>query len=216
MERGGKSGFAQRYSSAGAWCQQLPASPIGSHIFQSSRAGVKITFNHWQHRAVGVICFRIMMRILWFDFVSHSFSGLDWISSFGTLWTLFDELQKSGHVNKAKMWLWIWHILSLQILIFLSGTLYFSSFELNCICRKSNTSAGPPASLRYCTTFCSWRKTVSAFVNSPLSSQIPHLSTLRSDRCINGAAQQLHQPPADLLCLLCANKATSGTYCHVK
>lgn len=119
----------------------------------------------------------------------------------------------SLHFMKVKA---LSHILSLQILIFLTGTLFFEDpiHHFNLIVFAG--SAGPPASLKYCATFCSWRKTVSAFVSSPLTSQLLHLSTLRSDRCISGAVHQLHQPPADLLCLLCANKATSGTYCHVK
>lgn len=179
------------------------------------------------------------MRILWFDFASHSFSGVDWIRSFGTLQTPFDELQKSRHVNKVKMWfpppsqrggfnIYIYFLTALHesqgskphFVTANPDISHRDSFfedpihHFNLIVFAG--SAGPPASLRYCATFCSWRKTVSAFVSSPLTSQLLHLSTLRSDRCISGAAHQLHQPPADLLCLLCANKATSGTYCHVK
>lgn len=93
--------YIYRCSSVGAWCQRFTASPWGSHIFQSSRAGVTITFDHYQHHSVGVICLRITVRILWFDFVLHFFSGVDWISSFGTLQSPFDALQKSGHVNKV-------------------------------------------------------------------------------------------------------------------
>lgn len=133
-------GFIHRYSSVGAWCQRFPASLMGSHIFQSSRAVVKITFNHEQQRGIGVICLRITMRILILSFIpSQELTGLVLLElcalplmNCRKVGMLTKSSQMGGfniyifsllHFMKVRA---LSHILSLQILIFLTGT--FSLF----------------------------------------------------------------------------------------